>query len=99
MGVKAAGNDPEYQFSLRSQMTVSPTWNVDFALRGVDNLPDPYVPRYIALDAHVGWTVTKDLNVLFTALNLLDKRHAEFSPSATGSEIGRAFYVKMLWDF
>ncbi|MGP1678860.1 MAG: TonB-dependent receptor plug domain-containing protein [Burkholderiales bacterium] len=98
-GVQAAGNDPSHQFSVRSMMNLGHNVDFDVALRSVDSLPNPAVPSYVALDGRLGWKISKGTEVSLSGFNLLDKRHPEFGAAPARSEIGRAFYVKMLWNF
>jgi len=98
-GVQAAGNDPSHQFSVRSIMNLAHNVDLDFALRSVDSLPSPGVPSYVALDGRLGWKISKGTEVSLSGFNLLDKRHPEFGAAPARSEIGRTFYVKMLWNF
>ena len=71
--------------------------DLDVALRSVASLPSQNVPGYVALDENLGWKLSKDVELSISGYNLLDKRHREFGTTATGSEIGRIFYVKILW--
>lgn len=98
-GVKAAGNDPRHQFSLRSIMDLEHDLNLDIALRSVSSLPNPAVPGYVALDSNLGWKISKEMEFSISGLNLLGNRHPEFGAAGTRSEFGRAFYAKLLWDF
>src|SRR5882724_3374448 len=93
----AADTDPSYQFSLRSIMNLAHGVDLDVALRSVASLPSQNVPGYVALDENLGWKLSKDVELSISGYNLLDKRHREFGTAATGSEIGRIFYVKILW--
>jgi iron complex outermembrane recepter protein len=95
--LRNAGNDPTYQFSLRSAMNLLQNLELDVALRKIDDLPDPSVPGYVALDARLGWTFSKGGEISLTGSNLLDRRHPEFGGAATRSELDRTFYLKILW--
>lgn len=97
--LKSADNDPSHQFSVRSIMNLTHNLDMDFALRSVGDLPGSDVPSYVALDGRLGWRISKGTEVSLSGFNLLDKRHPEFGAAATRSEIGRTFYVKMLWHF
>lgn len=96
--LKSVDNDPSHQFSVRSMMNLTHNLDMDFALRSVDDLPGSGVPAYITLDGRLGWTISKGTEVSLSGFNLLDKRHPEFGALPTRSEIGRTFYVKMLWN-
>ncbi len=98
-GVRGAGNDPDHQFSVRSMMRLAQKVDLDFALRSVDNLPNPAVPGYVVLDGRLGWKISEDAELSLSAFNLLDKRHPEFGTLPMRSEIGRTLYVKILWNF
>ncbi len=93
----ATGNDPAHQFSLRSTMNLPHATELDLTLRRIGALPDPAVPAYTALDARLGWHVSKDLELSFSATNLTDGRHPEFGAAPSRSEIGRSFFLSLLW--
>ena len=98
-GVKAAGNDPGYQWSVRSMMNLTHGVDVDFTLRAVGGLPNPDVPSYVALDGHLGWKISTTMDLSLSGFNLLNKRHAEFGASPNRSVLGRSVYVKLGWSF
>ena len=98
-GVQAAGNDPTYQASARSKMNLPHNLDFDVALRFINDLPNPHVPSYLALDGRLGWIPVKGLEISLAGFNLLDRRHPEFGASPTRSEIRRTFYVRMIWNF
>jgi iron complex outermembrane receptor protein len=98
-GVQAAGNDSDHQFSLRSTMNLANNVELDLGLRSISSLPSPALPGYTALDARLGWHVSKDVEVSLAAFNLLDKGHPEFGSALTRSEIGRRFFAKIVWKF
>lgn len=98
-GVKAAGNDPGYQWSVRSIMNLTHGMDVDFTLRAVGGLPNPDVPSYVALDGHLGWKISTTMDLSLSGFNLLNKRHAEFGASPSRSLLGRSVYAKLRWSF
>jgi iron complex outermembrane receptor protein len=98
-GVRGAGNDPEHQFSARSAMNLPYNLELDLAARWIDRLPAPNVPSYVALDARLGWHVSKALELSLAGFNLTDRRHPEFGTVATRSELGRTFYLRLRWGF
>ena len=99
IGTQAAGNDPRYQFMLRSSMNLRPNVEFDVALRRIGGLPNPDVPAYVGLDMRLGWTVAKGVEISLSGFNLLDRRHPEFGAALTRSEIERSVYLNTLWTF
>lgn len=99
LGVRAAGNDPEHRFLLRSVMDLTPELELDWIVRHVSALPDPNVPSYTTLDLRLGWKASKQLQVSLIAQNLFDKRHPEFGQAATRSEIERSVLLRAAWKF
>jgi iron complex outermembrane receptor protein len=87
------GNDPNYQWSLRSSMDLTDDVAWDVGLRRVDSLPDPAVPAYTALDTRIGWQVNEALELSLAGFNLLDDRHPETGPPASRGEIRRTVYA------
>jgi iron complex outermembrane receptor protein len=96
-GPSGAGNDPDYQIMLRSSLNVSERTEIDVTLRRVAALPNPVLPAYLALDARIGWRMTKELELSFTLQNGLDPGHPEFNPPAPSNQIPRSALVKMVW--
>lgn len=88
-----AGNDPEYQLSLRSYMNLTDAVQLDLGLRAVDDLSQPDVPRYVELDARLGWQVTDGVELEIAGLNLLDESHPETGAAATRGEVRRSVYL------
>jgi len=95
-GQFSAGNDPEYQASLRSQMTLASNVDIDVGLRAVDALPKPAVPSYIEADARVGWRVTDDVEVAVGGESLLNDAHME---SPEDRLVRRNLYAELRWGF
>ncbi|MDO8413966.1 MAG: TonB-dependent receptor [Gallionellaceae bacterium] len=97
--LKSTDTDPSHQFSLRSMMSLTQDMDLDFSVRSVGGLPGSSVPAYVALDGRLGWKIAKNVEMSVSGFNLLDKRHPEFGTAPNRSEIGRAYYVRVLWDF
>ncbi|MHB1207659.1 MAG: TonB-dependent receptor plug domain-containing protein, partial [Rhodospirillaceae bacterium] len=95
-GIKAAGNDPERQFSLRSNISLPAGFELDAGVRTVAALPNPAVPSYAAVDARLGWRIGDQWDLSLTATNALDDRHPEFG-TATHADFGRAVYFSVSW--
>jgi iron complex outermembrane recepter protein len=91
------GNDPEYQLSLRSRMDLGDDLELDLGLRAVDELPSPEVPRYVELDARLGWHVSEALELWVGGSNLLHARHRESGAELVGREIPRSVYAGLRW--
>jgi iron complex outermembrane recepter protein len=98
VGPSALGNDPEYQWMLRSSLNPWPGHEFDLAVRRVAALPDPVVPAYTALDLRYGWRVTPDFTVSLVGRNLLDGGHAEFGAAAGRSVIPRSVLLHLRWE-
>lgn len=97
--VDGSETDPRHQFSLRSAMNLAHNVELDVALRSISGLSADDVPSYTALDARLGWALTKTLELSLNGSNLLDRRHLEFSSSTTRSELDRSVYLKILWHY
>jgi iron complex outermembrane receptor protein len=93
------GNDPEYQWMLRSSVDLGANQELDVQLRHVATLPSPRVEAYTALDLRYAWRPRRSLEVSLTADNLLDSSHPEFRTSAAiPFEIRRGFFLKLRWQ-
>ncbi len=98
VGPSALGNDPEYQWMLRSSLTPWPGHEFDVELRRVAALPEPVVPAYTALDLRYGWRVTPEFTVSLVGRNLLDGGHAEFGAAPGRSVIPRSVLLDLRWE-
>ncbi|MCD6073636.1 MAG: TonB-dependent receptor, plug [Rhodospirillales bacterium] len=98
-GTSGSGNDPSYQLSLRSMMSLPHDTEFDIAVRRVDELSSPIVPGYTTLDARIGWQIRPDMQLSLAAFDLLDQEHPEFSAISTRNEIGRSVFLKLQWIF
>jgi iron complex outermembrane receptor protein len=74
--VNGSGDDPAYQFFLRSQANLSQDVTLDLHLRAIDE-PAPQVPAYIELDARLGWHLNERVEIALAGRNLLDEAHPE----------------------
>lgn len=89
----ALGNDPKYQWQLRSSWDASSKFSVSLALRHVAALPEPSVPSYTALDINTAYRVLPDVQLTAAVLNAQGGEHREFGPALSASEFGPAFYL------
>jgi len=96
-GPSALGNDPAHQWMLRSALNITDRHEFDVMVRHVGALPSPGVPAYTAVDARFGWKLTRDAELSLTAQNLFGPGHVEFGQLATGSELQRGVFLKLLW--
>jgi len=98
-GPSALGNDPKFQWMVRSSFNLAKNADFDVTLRHVGTLPDPLVAAYTAVDARIGWRVRPDLELSLVGQNLTDPRHIEFGAAGVASEIGRSVYLKAVLRF
>ncbi|MFI4986672.1 MAG: TonB-dependent receptor plug domain-containing protein [Alphaproteobacteria bacterium] len=98
-GLALAGNDPNYQASLRSSInfTKSVAWQADW--RYVGALHTPRVPSYTELNMRLGWNISPSWEVAISGFNLLHARHEEFSLAPISEEPVRSFLVSTKWRF
>ena len=97
VGPSALGNDPEFQWTLRSAFNVTANQDFDVAVRRVGALPTPSVPQYTALDLRYAWRAQRDLELSATLTNAADPEHPEFNAAPGRSEIPRALYLQARW--
>jgi iron complex outermembrane recepter protein len=74
--VNGSGDDPGYQFFLRSQANLSDAVTLGLHLRAIDE-PHPQVPAYVELDARLGWRLNERIEIALSGRNLLDEAHPE----------------------
>ena len=72
------GNDPKFQWNIRSHIDLSSNWEFDQTLYYVDALKSQQVRSYFRLDLRVGWRPTKNIEVSVVGQNLLDDQHQEW---------------------
>lgn len=97
VGPSALGNDPEFQWMLRSAHDLGSSQELDIALRRVGSLPSPSVPEYTAVDLRYAWRVRRGLELSATLQNAFDPAHPEINAAPARSEIERALYLKVQW--
>jgi len=88
-------NDPDYQWFLSATAHLPRDIALDLRARHVEDLQNPAVPEYEAVDASLTWNMRKRLALVLTVQNLFDDSHAEYGPAATRSEIERGVYVEV----
>jgi iron complex outermembrane receptor protein len=103
-GLAIAGDDPDYQASLRSSMDLPHGVALDGELRRVGALPAPASPAYTELNARLAWPVTPSFELSIVGANLLNPHHLEFGSTsaplqlgAVGAESERSVVVSAKW--
>ena len=94
-GPSALGNDPEYQWMLRASYDIAQGQALDFMVRRSDELPQPQVPAYTAVDVNYSWRIRDKLVLSLAVQNLLDTSHAESGAANNRSEYPRAAYLNV----
>jgi iron complex outermembrane recepter protein len=93
---------PHHQFVLRSLADLPHNLQLDVGLRYVDSLPAKGIASYVGLDMRLGWRPWQHLDFSIVGQNLIEARHAEFSPSIIReqqTQVQRAVYGKVTWTF
>ncbi len=94
-----ANNDPSAWGVLRSSFDLSDTLQFDVTVRHVGALPTPPLPAYTALDARLGWTVGRQLELSLMVQNLFAAGHTEFGPVANRTAWARSLFGRATWRF
>lgn len=90
----AESDDPEHQAVLQSMLDLPGAVDADATIRYVDDLPNPHVAGYFALDVRLAWHPAPHLELAAVGQNLLDHRHQEFIPaSPSPRQIERSAYA------
>jgi len=87
------GQDPDYQLSLRSQVTLPQGLRFDLGLRAVDGLDSPAIHGYAEADARLGWDVGKRVELYLAGDNLLHDSHLESNDLQRAQRIPRTIYA------
>jgi iron complex outermembrane recepter protein len=98
VGPPNLGDDPSFQWSLRSSFNLDDDQSFELAVRRVASLPQADVPAYTAVDARYGWRLSRELELSVVGQNLFDPGHAEFAAAPGRSEIGRSIGVWLRWS-
>jgi len=97
------GNDPEFQWNLRSHIDLPSNWEFDQMLYYVDALKSQQVRSYFRLDLRLGWRPAKNIEVSLVAQNLLDNQHQEWGVDRIQTNdrnlVERSFFGKLVLKF
>jgi iron complex outermembrane receptor protein len=72
------GSSPRHQMLLQPILTLPGGWEIDQTVRHISALPGRSVTAYTTLDARIGRTITRHLDVFVVGQNLLQAEHVEF---------------------
>lgn len=97
VGPSALGNDPEYQWMLRSSHDIADDHRLDLLMRRVGALPEPRVPAYTAVDVNYSWLI-RQIELSLTVQNVFDDAHPESGGASNRSEYPRGFFLTMRWS-
>jgi iron complex outermembrane receptor protein len=98
VGPSNMGNDPHYQWMLRSSFDLPRRQEVDVTIRRVAALPVPVVPAYTAVDMRYGWFVQPNLELSIALRNAFDPSHPEYEAAPGRSEIRRSAFLQVKWS-
>jgi iron complex outermembrane receptor protein len=100
-GTTALGNDPDYQWQLRSTTLFGDRYDFTMTVRGVDDLPSPAIPGYTTLDLGLGWRPNEHVELRLIVDDALDAGRIEFAPGllSAPSEFGRSTRLNLLWTW
>ncbi len=95
-GPSALGNDPAYQWNLRSSWDLTPKHELDILARRIGALPNPHTPAYTAVDARLGWRIHRNAELSLALQNLFDGGHTEYAQSTIRGEFGRSAFLQLI---
>jgi iron complex outermembrane recepter protein len=98
------GKYPQDQLKIWSQHQITPTVTADVNLRYVsslDNASDSHLASYGAMDAHIAWKATKNLELGLVGLNILGSERQEFFGEflSSATEAPKEFYFTGIYKF
>lgn len=96
-GPSALGNDPPYQWNLRSTWDLTPKHELDVLVRRIGALPNPGTPAYTAVDARLGWRIDRNATLSLALRNLFDSAHTEYTQSTIQGAFGRSVFLQLQW--
>jgi iron complex outermembrane receptor protein len=98
-GTTALGNDPEWQWQLRSSFDVAADHDFEVGVRAVGALPEPRIPSYTTVDVGWAWRPLPTLELRLTVDDVFDAGHVEFEPGLLSppAEFGRSARLALDW--
>ncbi|HEX8301957.1 TonB-dependent receptor plug domain-containing protein [Sphingomonas sp.] len=92
-GRASLGQDPDYQFSLRSQMTLPHGILFDAGLRAIDGLDTPQLDGYVEADARLAVRLSDKVELFVAGENLLHDSHLESNDAQRSQRIERSVWA------
>ncbi len=98
---RAEGNNPEYQFNVRSYLTLPHNFEFDTAFYFVGDITNQDINAFTRVDLRIGWQAKENVELSLTAQNLFDPNHPEFGNQGgiTATEVPRSGYAKVVVKF
>jgi len=94
------GSDPRDSVWIRSAVDLNADMSLDVVGRYVSRLPAFDLDSYIETDLRLAWrNPARTLEAAVVGQNLIHESHAEFQREAARSEIQRAVYLSLTWNF
>ena len=93
---------PRHMVSLRSNLDISETLELDVWLRYIGSISLYGVPDYTGLDVRLGWHPIKGIELSIVGKDLLDPHHPEYVDNflhIQETEVPRSIYGKVTWHF
>lgn len=92
---------PEHMIHLKSQMDLPFGVQLDSYVSYVDNLASKDVDAYVRVDARLGWSPMKSLQLDLVGQNLFSTQHEEFASPILGhaTEVERSVFGKVTWRY
>ncbi|MHB1204061.1 MAG: TonB-dependent receptor plug domain-containing protein [Rhodospirillaceae bacterium] len=96
---QSLGDDPDYDASIKSSVSLTQDVDFDVALHFADALPAPVVPAYTEINARLAWRPVARLELSVQGKNLLHDHHAESGPPLGRLEVPRSVTAGLRWAF
>jgi iron complex outermembrane receptor protein len=102
-GPRNLGNNPNYQWMLRSALTLAGRTEFDVNVRRVASLP-PFpgnartVPAYTAVDLRLARNLSRELRLALIVQNAFERYHREWGDTTASAEIARIIALRASWQ-
>ena len=97
------GNDPEFQWNIRSHMDLPSNWEFDQTLYYVNALKSKQIRSYFRLDLRLGWRPAENVEISVVGQNLLDDQHQEWGNGLVQTDdrnlVERSVFGKLVLKF